>query len=383
MNFTTIQAGLEMMAVSEGGNIFIARDGRPTYKLASDADRPPDPALRVAIDATRFRDAVFQMNEQVVYNAVTVTDYAGVPRVVVTDEASIQAHWQKVLQLDTALVETADIQDRADGILVNYAQPRKFIALLDLSNVVTDWLTILSADLWSKLTLEVPLPNGDVVTQVSLVEGIEITTGHHLDWGLRWWLSVPPFRNLLATTPENVNFEGGSPVVGDIGDWTAESACDLSSVATEYNLYHKRLGQVYETTIPINPPQGSYALWADPNPAVAGELSVLGPVIAAEARQSFQARAFVRLVKFVGPTHIPSTVASRSVGLEFDWFDSTMVYLSTTVGVAVAEGISSWVQPEVQGRAPNGAAFVQLRVRAQGDYLAGQYVDNVRITRVV
>jgi hypothetical protein len=68
--------------------------------------------------------------------------------------------------------------------------------------------------------------------------------------------------------------------------------------------------------------------------------------------------------------------------MEIEWFDADQVFLSTTIGDTLTVGHTKWIQLEATGRAPNGAAFAQVRVVAAGLLATqAQYTDDALFTR--
>jgi hypothetical protein len=264
-NGTPLLTPLQDITISAGGNFFIARDGKPTWREPDWPLRPGDQRLRFASDAELFANLEFTYDESLIYNNITVTNDEINISATVTDQASITRHFTKDLEVATIIASQANLDRRANELLVNYHLPHKVITKLDLSDVVDDWDLILSCDLWDRVTVEVRLPNGDIVTQQSVIEGIEISSGSRPRWSVIWWLSLIPFVNLLDY--ENYGFEGAfSPFTGSIGDWTAETNCVLT--AESEKVIWKRSGHFDRSrttpgTALIYPPQGSYALRAE------------------------------------------------------------------------------------------------------------------------
>jgi hypothetical protein len=380
---------LELLATSEGGNFFIAKDGKPTFRPSSWLERTADPGRRWAMDAERFHDVAMKVDETLIYNDITITNYDNTVQFQTTDPASQARHpGRPPLVIQTLITGIEGLTLRAEGFLANYHDATKVVTMLDLSNVVDDWEMVLGLELWDRITLEVVLPNGDVITQDSLVQGIEITTSNHRDWQPILWVSVPPFGNLLDA--DNQSFEGPT-----VGDWTAESNSTVSAVTEKVQWRSFRRGESQIPGVaPIQPPRGVTALQTVP--IVAGVFTAISGYIPVMPRQMYLGRASEQVVMTNLTTNYDLN-ASQQAHLEIDWYDSTLAYLSTDIGdeqTVYEHGTGggpgspnqhpAWVRLEVQKRAPSGAAFARLRMSATAALtFQGQLTDDVLFSRVV
>lgn len=315
------------LADSEGGNFFIARDGTITYRDRRWSERPTDSEFRFSSDPAdeSYSEIAFTLDETVIYNDITLTGHAGILNA--SDAQSIAHYFQRPLGRTTYLYSTADWTARLEAMLLRYRKPQKVITRLDMSNVVADWRAVLERELWDKISVSVTLPNGDVVEQVSQIEGIEISSPSKREWRVVWWLSVAPFPNLLSD--DDSNFENG------IGGWMAETNCTISSATTG------ELG-VYVV-------DGTKALRMD---AIAdGDATAVSPSLAVDARRRYRAEVLVS--GLWGPP--------KYARVETDWIDSGSAVLSTILGEDVylqgARALS------VEGSAPDAAITAIIRVR--------------------
>jgi hypothetical protein len=263
-----------------------------------------------------------------------------------------------------------------------------------MSNLISDWHKMLTAELWDIITLEVRLPNGDVLEQRSMIEGIEISTPSRQDWKVFWWLSLPTFSNLLSD--DDADFEGAD-LLGTIGGWTAETNCTLVAQDEQVEQLrhgggrnHLPISYTYDLK-PVYANHGAWVLQADATST--GNLACLSPTVAIEPRRNYDAKAFLRNANFglvAGEpsadnpaTGIPGTV-QRGCSLQLDWLDASLTHLSTDIGAVVTvsgKPITDWTAAKVSGRAPDAAAFVKLRVSSVGTGKVGLYVDNVSVKR--
>lgn len=395
--------GLQLAEISGGGNFFIARDGKPTYRDPSFLSRPSDSRRRFAVDGERFHDVTFQFDEQLVYYDITVSNIDGTIVATLSDAASKQRHpGRQPLEITTVLTSIVDITDRATDLLRNYREPQMAVTMLDLSNVVSDWEAILTCELWDRIQLEVPLPNGDIVSQPSIIQGIQIVTSNKRDWKVYFWTSIVPFTNLLDDANESFEADG----VGTIGGWTAETNCTLSfenqrPAFHQHYTHHSPPVIIVETTDPILPPRGDFVLRADP--LTDGAFSFLSPVMPVDARKSYalQSKNQISLSDLHSNFNPDVTFQAHA---ELVWYDASMVELSTDIGASqiVTTYKSHWVYGldlvngrgiiffpvwaplTVTARAPAGASFVQIRIASAGGLShQGLYTDDVSLSRII
>lgn len=356
---------LQKIAESEGGNFFIARTGRPTYRDRNWTLRPTDEHLRFAIDANRFKDIEEAFDETLIFNDITITMPSGALLTFV-DQPSINRFYDRKFTLDSVLATSADVTTRGRELLFGHRQPVKYLAKLDLSNIRTaDWLVVLSRELWDVIDLAVPYPNGDVVMQRSLIEGIHIESPTKRDWKVWWWLSVPPFPNLFSD--DESGFENG------VAGWTPLTNCVLSS-ESDYTIGNAN----GPTAIKIFPPQGDFALFIDP--VADGDMEATSPFVTVESRRDYLATLQLRLAR----TGAGTGFSTKVVHIVVDWYDASLTLLSSVVGPNVnVNGFGGqWKLSTAAGRSPSAAAFARMRVLlTDADLGGGLYADVASIAR--
>lgn len=330
---------LQDVEVSDGGNFFISRDGFITYRDSSWPLRPVEHELVFsALPADeRYADIVFEMDETLVYNVVTVEASAGN---LTGSDAPSQAHYfDRPYTLSTVL-DGAEMPGRLSEFLTKFRKEAKAIHQLDLSNVVKNWKQILSCELWDKVMIQVPLPNGDIIEQESLIEGIAISTPNHRDWRISWWLSVAPFPELLSAG--DADFESG------VGAWTVETNCSLSA----YNGY---LSTPNGWVPYIQPLSGMGAMRIEP--IANGDLSFVSSLITIEGRRTYLVSV---PTSAMGSAFFGSDTAAWA---EIVWLDAVSMVISTAIGETKVTSSSRYSLLQVEARAPSGAFFAQIRVR--------------------
>jgi hypothetical protein len=410
INNVPLTQALDMITASGGGNFYIGPDGSPTYRDRSAFDAPSK--MTFAVDAERYRDVQFSFDNALVINDVTfngfVTDVFGANQptsIRRTDEASKQRHpGRSPITVDTIVADAQILEDRAREMLANNAFPIRYIARLEVTKAPEDWLPILSLDLWDKITLSVRLPNGDIVEQQSLIEGIEITTSGFNDWLVVWWLSVIPNHQLLTIADQS--FEDPSPTVGG---FTAQSNCTIESTNQEWSVHRSghndRLVAAYR---PLTPPHGQYALWV--KSVTAGSFFTRSVAYEITPRGNYLVEYKLRQARYLeDQTEI---VGYNTVGpyrMEMEWYDAAMVLLSTDIGpdlfpTRTSSGwqpswtpsggggstpastlpaiYTDWFLLTLTKRAPSGASFMRIRVGWVGTGRSGFFMDDGVLTRI-
>lgn len=324
-------------AESEGGNFFIARDGKFTYLNRKWPGRPIDSELRFSVDDERFSDIQFGYDDTLVYNIVTFTATDGSGSATEQDAASIARYFESPFESEVLLAFGTDLTTRAHEFLLRFRRPVPYVQRLQLDNVTTNWRRILTLDLWDKVMLSVPQLVGDNIDQQSLIEGIEISSPNHKDWHFGAWLSVAPFPNIM--TEADSTFESAY-----IDNWTAESNCTLVLRSNQPRL-------------------GSYGLGVVP--VTTGDVKVLGPSALIEPRRTYLAEVFGVSVRTTGHSGVGGGFGVGSSGfdshVEIVWLDSAANVLSTNVGTTKPVK-NLFKNLFVEARAPTGAVSAQIRV---------------------
>jgi hypothetical protein len=385
---------IDLITASGGGNFFIGRDGRPTYRSRAAFNEPT--VMSFAVDAERYRDVQFSFDNALVVNDVTingfVTDVFGANQptsVRQTDEASKQRHpGRPAVTIETILADSSVIAERARETLANNAFPLRYIAKLEISQVSTDWINVLSRDLWDRINLAVALPNGDVVTQSSLIEGIDIETSGSRQWTVSWWLSVPPYIQILTEADKSFEYTA-------LLSFTAQTNCTIEATNQEWSVHHSgRNDHLVAAYRPLSPPHGQYALWV--KSAAAGPFFTRSGAYGVVAGGTYYIEYKVRAARFLEDqseiVNYYNTVGPFQIGLE--WYNAAMTLLSTDLGPETfptrtlggniqPATYTDWSLMSLQKRAPTGAAFVRIKMGWTGTGRSGFFMDDGLFTRVV
>lgn len=364
------------------GNLYAARDGEIVYVEDIESEAPDD---RLIIDASfqQFVDVGFIYDDTLIANDIRLSSTAGV--FVFEDLPSQQRFFRrkKEVSLPFAFDPQAP-QALGTQLLERYAEPRKTINRLDLSNVIVDWAQVLSTDLWRKVMVRVRLPNGDVVEQLSLVEGIEVSTSSRLDWRVVWWLSDAAYPNLIVNGDFEVDITGWSeqdwPNLNDLdGPWQE---------ATEGADFKRSLQQHSH---------GTAALQLDNH--LDGVAAITDPIVI-DSRASYRATA---QLAYISLSNLFITTFDNC-RVELVWLDENQLELSYVTGPEVSVRTSGshggsqnrWTGAFVEGRAPLNARYVRVRVGFVANDPAtglleladfpsvhqGPFVDDVKLRRI-
>jgi hypothetical protein len=138
-------------------------------------------------------------DDQTLWNRVTVTAPALADQT--AEEVGSQAYFggpagsvaPRALTVSTLLTTTGDMLDRAETLIDKYAFPEQRITRLSIDNASLDdtqWSRILMRELHDRILVR-KRPAGDVLEQVSFIEGMSIDddAGH---WRIVWNLSPAP-----------------------------------------------------------------------------------------------------------------------------------------------------------------------------------------------
>lgn len=346
---TGMLAALLSVADSDGGLFFIAADGVITYYPPARGTSQPETAPTFGVGGEPVRDIGVSYDETLIYNVITVKDAAGATIGWATDTASIRRYGLRELTLSTNLKNSTDGQIRADLLLDRYHSPVVELRELDLSYVTEDWGAVLSRDLWDMVTVTYPLPNGDEVEQLSLIEGIRISTPRQDNWSVIWRLSaVDVFPNLLTDNQSSLE-------TGDTTGWGAETNCSITASSS-------------------SPLLGSYSLRLAAT--AAGDVAAITDEVAVAAGSAYEATA--NIVSYLN-SHEGTTPAH----LEIDWLDVAHALISTTVGSAVSIQLS-WRQAMAAATSPADTAYAVLRIHVDDAVVASTgyiYADDMRLRR--
>lgn len=200
----------------DGGNFFATRDGKYQYIGPEIVEQPFKPGYVLSPSTNPYTDVTFAYDENVIYNDIEVSNTETGSVSPVSNAESVADFFTRPFEVGYPFDNVQDQQARASEILDRYGQPRRIVLQMLMDGTISDYQTILSMDLWTKVLAQVRLPNGQELDQISLVEGIEINSPSRQKWTVSLWLSEAPFPELLDD--ELATFEGG------VGGWESAQA---------------------------------------------------------------------------------------------------------------------------------------------------------------
>jgi len=319
---------LQQLANSDGGNFFISREGRITYLAPEVRTSRVDVIPTYGPGGEDVSDIARVYDDTLIFNHVTVNLVELGGSAIAQDATSIERYGLHPVEITTQLADTTEATARAAEILSQYRYPTNYIRELTMSNTTSDWQQALETDLWDMVLVEVPLPNGDTYSQLSLVEGIAISSSWKNDWSITWQLSLAdPFPNLL--TDEQESFEGGTTT-----GWTAETNCTID--VSTYAHY-----------------EGDYSLQVAAS--IAADMSVLAAGAPVEALAEYSAEAFCW-------APMGGLFTGSPVHIEVDWLDGISALISTSTGTTKSVRPRQWTPVGVTATAPAGAVSAQVRI---------------------
>lgn len=396
---------LQDVADSDGGNLFVSREGTWVYKTRDVATTPLDERLVFAVDVEPFADVGFTLDETLIFNKVHIQRADLGIQTDLSDAASISRYDERPLpsNLQTTLLEfQGDLDERASALLSQHRFAKRQIDHLDLSNVTVDWPLVLGLDLWDKVLVRARLVDGRVFEQVSLVQGIDISTPNFQIWNCVLWLSAPDFPELLS--PDASDFEApdgywtftfdpvtqtetwnnGGHDTRPITGWSAETNCRIQRTSnTCYNPNDPNQPSTvcFGRNFPDLPPW-SYTVRGDESmtmvPLVSGDMSIISDPLPVVPNGFFEASAHVGLLVASGPSGVET--GTQPVHVEIEWLDGLGAVLSTTVGDEIAQHLGlgfggGWKFPRASAVAPGGAVQARVRIVSKGAIAAPHFVD--------
>lgn len=373
----SIQQAVEV----DGGNFFCNADGELEYLGPKEQQNTLQNRWTFSRAANRFADVQWIYDDALIYNDIQITSQFGV--LPSADTKSQRKYLKRSLQLSIPFNLQADMQIRATELLARYAEPFKVIRRLDM-NSADDWEIVLSSDLWQTVLVEVELPNGDIVEQLSLVEGIEIVSPHEKDWKVGWWLSLARFPEILDN--DTANFEFG------IGTWHAVSNCSLAwgSDMSTYQVVQDSGPNGLPRTVNRSTQILPQTLYIEE--VLNGDVTAATDLVGVEPNRPYHAAFDVYQVQLG-----TSTFTTPEARLQVWWYDSNQVFLSQHIGdwtelpsvvsPIAGFGSSKVVKFALDAQAPPGAYFAQLVLQGtdmpdlQDPYPRGIVVDNASLRR--
>jgi len=321
---------VQQVAETEGGNIFI--DGAGDFNF-HDADHLLDLVTGEVYgeNETSYTDIEITTGADRIYNdvqvAVSPVNVATERR---TSPTSIARHWRRSLDM-TLLAATPQTgsdtitERRASQLRDRYASPRMRITALKLQpTTLAGWTQVLAHEIGDVVMVRKRPPAGDMIEQVSIIEGIAIDSPNTFDWSVTWTLSAHFAEPVSLLTEVQQSFETGTT------GWVAQSGCSIS-----------------QSSVQFLDGESSMAILSSAEPAKVKTT----PATAIPVTVGLSYRG------------IGATILGRGrVNLEIDWLDSGSALLSTTVGASASSPDRSWRFFEVEGTAPASAAFAVLRI---------------------
>jgi hypothetical protein len=190
-------AHIQEVAASESGQFFMATDGTATF-----FDRFHTTLLDETNDVwgdsgteKRYASVTPSYDDQTLWNRVVVTaptfaDQIAEDTISQDQFGGLVGTRPRTLPVSTLLTSEAEMLERAEFLVSKYAFPEQRISVLNIDNGSLDdaqWPRILDKELHDRILVN-KRPAGDVLSQPSFIEGIQIDddAGH---WRITWNLS--------------------------------------------------------------------------------------------------------------------------------------------------------------------------------------------------
>lgn len=334
---------LNKLALTDGGNFFIGRDGRAMFLKAATADKP---SVGVwgddrAAGELGYSDMIDSPEDTNLFTRVTVTSSNGTT-VTLTDGAAADEFG--VLSREWQVYDTGtDISDLAVDLLVRYSQPREKItsfqpegkARFDL------WRQIIPREMGDRVDTR-RRPAGTPIFRTTQIEGIDMSgeadkpTDIRVAWTVSELIDPDAIPNLLIAP--NDSFEGG------VGDWVGLTNCVISASTGLV------VGSGPDRPTPTR--DGVYALMVNPDWGT-------GSHVDATLKCNQQIPVTVGESYIAGISSYAGTPGPAHVDIE--WYDSANALITTTVAAGVVGHFHGWWSyrngPET---APAGATYAKL-----------------------
>jgi len=208
---------IQEMTASESGQFFIATDGVATFHDRFHTTLLDDVNDVWGDDGTdkRYASVTPSYDDQTLWNRVIVTAPALADQT--AEDLLSQDQFggpvgvrSRTLSVSTLLTTTGDMLDRAEFLVSKYAFPAQRIAALNIDNGSLDdaqWPQLLNKDIHDRILVN-KRPAGDVISQPSFIEGIQIDddAGH---WRITW--------NLSSTALQQGQWELGTVGLSELG----------------------------------------------------------------------------------------------------------------------------------------------------------------------
>lgn len=202
---TYIEA-LRKLAVTEGGEFFISREGKATFRsgdsIGANAGVWGDEGnLPYAALASRPAD-------ELLINEVTIHQTNNV-KTTVADAESIFQYGKKSKTFEVFQINAPALP--AFNLLGRYSQPRERIVGFEPlgKQDVAFWRSILPRDFTDRMQFQLHPPYGGVIDRTLRIEGISITSPNRFDWRVSWSASEVPDAEPNLLPDEQGDFENG------------------------------------------------------------------------------------------------------------------------------------------------------------------------------
>jgi hypothetical protein len=188
---------IQEVAASESGQLFVATDGVVTFFDRFHTTLLDETNDVWGDDATEkhYASVTPSYDDQTLWNRVIVTAPSFADQV--AEDLASQGQFggpmgtrPRTLPIGTQLTSTADMLERAEFLISKYAFPEQRLGALNIDNGSLDdaqWPRILNKDLHDRILVR-KRPAGDVISQPSFIEGIQIANDAGR-WRITWNLS--------------------------------------------------------------------------------------------------------------------------------------------------------------------------------------------------
>jgi hypothetical protein len=189
---------LQAVADVEGGTLFIAADGRVTFRQSSHV--PTVDATWGEEDGEKpYHGIGVEYDDVQLWNAIEVaaTDSSVMATVTALDVASVARYWERDLStsvlpaVDAATEAVNSTAARAAALLERYKDPVLRITQMQPSaETGPDWIYVLRRELFDAERVRRRPPGGGLIEQDSRIEGISIVHPAANTWHVNWTLSA-------------------------------------------------------------------------------------------------------------------------------------------------------------------------------------------------
>ena len=225
---------LRLVEATETGRLFVDRHGDVAFQdwLWSFVEEA-DPAITLG-DGTPFIDVAVDLDDEWVRNIVSLSVQGG-GTVTASDEISIESFGAVSLSREVAPRSVASARWAAAWLLDLWRNPQPRVPSIDidLSTLdIDDQITVLGADLGTRIRLHLVERTGDPTHLDLIIEGVEHTVRAD-EWMVRWFVApapaVEPFLPDLNPDTLTVPAYGDGHVIVEAADYADARAGDGAS----------------------------------------------------------------------------------------------------------------------------------------------------------